>query len=182
MISLRDPRDTIASAITARNRGAQELLDKTPAQLAAGLTSFYLSCLGSCDVSFQHQLAYVKYEDLVREPAKVIPKLEAFTEIDLSDVDPDDKIGSTSQWVLDGSKTEGQPFYSELYGKAISPERIGRHVDVLSKDEIAAVERACAPLFSFYKVDNLSMFYAKAVQGASGKFLRAKWKFSRSIV
>ena len=45
---------------------------------------------------------------------------------------------------------------------------------MLSKDEIAAVERACAPLFSFYKVDNLSMFYAKAVQGASGKIPSGK--------
>jgi hypothetical protein len=102
---------------------------------------------------------------LVREPSKVIPKLAAFTGIDLGSVGAD-AAAPDSDWTPDGSKADGQPFYSELYGKAISPEHIGRHVDVLSKDEIAAVERACAPLFNFYKVDN-SVFFAKPVQGAA---------------
>ena len=169
VISLRDPRDAIASAMTARKRGVQEFLDKTPAQHAANLANYYLPCLGCHDASFQHQTAYVKYEDLVREPAKVIPKLEAYTGIDLSAVAPAGQNDSTSQWTLDGSKMEGQPLYSELYGEAISPEPIGRHVDVLSKEEIAAVECACAHLYNFYKHDYL-LYYANSFRTLPTKF------------
>lgn len=149
VVCLRDPRDVVASAVTARQKGASEFGTRPPEEIAASLVQTYLPCLGSQAPSFHRQTAYLRYESLVRDPGRVIGKLAAFTGIDLSGFDAEAEK-PCARWRLDGSKTQGQPFHSALYEQTISDAHIGRYREVLSEAEAAAVARACGPLFGLF--------------------------------
>jgi hypothetical protein len=147
VVCLRDPRDTVASAIAAQRRGAREFGAKDPAGIAASLLATYLPCFASRAPSCHRQTAYVTYEGLVREPQSVIPRLSCFTKIDLTGFDPaTDRPLAKSQ--LDGSKQEGQPFYSSLFSETIKDSHVGRYRDILSNADLAKVERECSPLLA----------------------------------
>jgi hypothetical protein len=47
---------------------------------------------------------------------------------------------------VDFEQSRDSKFYSELCGKKLSPSRIGRYKEVLSKAEIAAVLEVTGPL------------------------------------
>lgn len=147
IVCIRDPRDTVASAIAARRRGAREFGTQAPAEIAASVLATYLPCFGSRVPSCHQQTAYVKYEGLVQDPAAVVPRLARFTGIDLSDFDPA-ADRPLARWRLDGSKREGQPFHSELFSETIKASHVGRFHDVLSDAELAQVEFECEPLLA----------------------------------
>lgn len=150
VVTLRDPRDTIASAVRARNRGATEFGDMTPLRIAAVMNGYYMNCLRCSDRSFHQQTAYVTYENLVRDPSAVVKILGAFTGIDLSPVETEEGV-KPADWEPDGSKAPGQPFHSELYGKEISPERVGRYAETLSEQDALEIERICREIFEIYR-------------------------------
>ena len=147
IVCIRDPRDTVASAIAAQLRGAREFGTKAPAEIAASVLATYLPCFGSRVPSCHQQTAYVKYEGLVQDPAAVLPRLARFTGVDLSDFDPA-ADRPLARWQLDTSKHEGQPFHSELFSETIQDSHVGRFREVLSDAELAQVERECEPLLA----------------------------------
>jgi hypothetical protein len=147
IVCIRDPRDTVASAIAARRRGAREFGAQSPAEIASGVLAAYLPCFGSRAPSCHRQTAYIKYEGLAQDPAVVLPRLARFTGIDLTGFDPA-ADRPLARWQLDGSKREGQPFHSELFSETIKDSHVGRFRDILSDAELESVERECAPLLT----------------------------------
>ncbi len=147
IVCVRDPRDTVASAVAAQRRGAREFGKKAPAEIASNLLEAYLPCFGSRVPSCHQQTAYVKYEGLVQDPAAVIPRLARFTGVDLSDFDPA-ADRPVARWQLDASKREGQPFHSELFSETIKDSHVGRYREILSDAELAQVEQECEPLLA----------------------------------
>jgi hypothetical protein len=62
VIIVRDPRDTVASAVTAQARGANEFEDDMPQEIASTLFDYYAACLSCQSQGFRHNTIYVRYE------------------------------------------------------------------------------------------------------------------------
>lgn len=156
IVIVRDPRDTVASAVSARNKGATEFGTLDTAGLAADILLYYTACFGCRLESFHRQTVYVTYEGLVQDPGPVVSALQEFTGIDLSGFTPD--MGSTRSEVdFDGADEQKRALHSEHYGQAVSAERVGRFGDVLSDDDVRTVERICKPVFNAYR-EGVSVF------------------------
>ncbi len=174
VVCVRDPRDVVASAVTARNRGASEFGASPPEAIAESLVQTYMPCLGSRAPSFHRQSAYLRYETLARDPGRVIDSLAVFTGIDLSGFDAATEK-PCAHGRLDGSKAAGQPFHSDLYDQAISDAHIGRFREVLSEAEAAAVERASGPLFALFS-EAPGVFAVAGREGGEGAQARLQVK------
>jgi hypothetical protein len=73
---------------------------------------------------------FVRYTDLVRRDKKVVQELERY-------------LGYPVSWGdhPNPSHDFGSPFYSEHYGKAVTPARIGAFRTILTRWETARVEK-----------------------------------------
>ncbi len=146
IVIVRDPRDTVASAVSAMKKGATEFGTLDTASLATDLLLHYTACLLCKLESFHRQTLYVTYEALVQDPGPVVSALQEFTGIDLSGFTPD--MGEMRSEVDFDSEAEQQrALHSENYGQAVSRDRVGRFADVLSEEDVRAVERICKPIF-----------------------------------
>lgn len=147
LVVVRDPRDIVASAVTAQARGANEFEGETPQDIACCVFDYYWACLTCQSDTFRRNTMYVKYEELVQSPEDVVETIQEFTGIDLSQFDP--AMGNVRTEVeFDNHKN--RPLHSKRYGKGISPARVGRFADVLEQKVIADIERICRPLFEMF--------------------------------
>ena len=152
VISLRDPRDGVASAVVSQRKGAPEFANASAGQIAESLTEAYMRCLLCPETSFCEKTIYSKYECLVDDPAAAIKKLERFTGIDFTGVDPHDAPAQAG-WAPDMEIQRQQPTFNELHGQAISSDRVGRYAETLNADEIAEVEQIGSYLLDIYRHD-----------------------------
>lgn len=162
VISLRDPRDGVASAVTSKRKGAPEFHNFSLADIAHALTQSYISCVFCCEPSFSERTVYSKYEDLVTDPAAIMGKLSAFTGIEFGDIDPH-QAPAEAGWAPDMALQREQATFNELHGRPISAERIGRHRDVLTAAETQEVEQISAQLLDLLKLDH-SVFHVATSQ------------------
>ena len=155
VVNIRDPRDTIAS-----------MLEVTEKQRAAGAAPMHAAgprdIKTLCRVFLDHyrwmddlppdqakRVTLVRYETLMGEPARALAELEAALGLSF-DRSRLQAFGETREASanLDPAYRGKHPFYgayfSELYNRNLTAERIGRHVEVLTGPEIAEVERLCA--------------------------------------
>lgn len=140
LVIVRDPRDTVASAVTSQRKGALEFGNSTPVDIAKKILTYLKPCVLCSNPGFKKNTLYVKYESLVRDPVAVSAIIQEFTGIKLDGFDPN--VGSEDQeWLQQDS-----PFYSEHYGNAITDKRIGRYKDVLSKEDIQKIDEVCIPI------------------------------------
>jgi hypothetical protein len=49
---------------------------------------------------------------------------------------------------FDSEAEQQRALHSERYGQAVSAERVGRFADVLSDEDVRAVERICKPIIN----------------------------------
>jgi len=146
IVIVRDPRDTIASAVSAMKKGATEFGTLDTASLATDLLLHYTACLLCKLESFHRQTLYVTYEALVQDPGPVVSALQEFTGIDLSGFTPD-MANTRSEVDFDSADEQERALHSGHYGQAVSAERVGRFAEVLSEEDVRAVERICKPIF-----------------------------------
>ena len=164
VMSVRDPRDIVASMIEVSNRKLQKKMQGYPQiprdvklmassrdveSMASKLMTCYEPCLACRDPGFRARLLYVKYEDLVSDPSSVIADMQSWTGLDLSEFDP------AGEWPrslrdFDVDREIGTPYITEPYGKAITARSIGRYKNTLSVEETLTVERMCAPLMQAF--------------------------------
>jgi len=146
IIVVRDPRDTVASAVSARERGALEFGSMSPKEIAGNLFHHYNACLSCKSESFRRNTMYVKYEDLVQSPYQVVKRIQDFAGIDLSDFDQ--KMENIRTEVnFDQESKQEDPLHSSHYGKNVSSARIGRFSSILDGRVVLEIEQVCRPLF-----------------------------------
>ena len=138
IIILRDPRDSVASAMVAKSKGAEQFKNKSAVQVAQEINFFFEQCVNCPDVNFHKNTIYLKYERLVSDPTPTIETLQNFLGIDLSEFNPHAENAD-----LERVRSSENPFHTELYGKAISNKSIGKYKNVLSGSDVEQIEILC---------------------------------------
>ncbi|MCL2935002.1 MAG: sulfotransferase [Trichodesmium sp. MAG_R03] len=158
ILIIRDPRDTIASLINVGNKMASlgETRHLTPMFTERKLSEFiefycraYAPSWNCKSPGFQTKVGYIKYEHLVLNPERAIKQLQHFTGLNLGGFIKDDKCQGSKINYSQLSDAE-KPWYSELYGKGISPASIGRYRQVLQQEEINFIQREGADIFRIF--------------------------------
>jgi hypothetical protein len=154
VVIVRDPRDAVASMVEVgsrmRSQGQENVItSRDMGKLARQFLSYYAPVLRAREQSFRRALHLLRYEDLVREPDAAIESLRRFTGLKLANA------GRGQPWArtkVDFKALEEwaphRPWASELWGKELSPDRIGRYRKVLNDSEIAMIERICGPFMT----------------------------------
>ena len=155
VVSIRDPRDTIASMVRVAER--QSARGVTPPPQIRGrnmrtLCETFLSnyrWMETMPASLAGRVTTVRYEALMTDTAATVADLARALEVKI-DLDRIAAFGETRERSanFDPAIRASDPllggFFSELYNSNLTPSRIGRHVEVLTQDEIAEIERRCA--------------------------------------
>ena len=153
---VRDPRDVVASMKAVRERHER---DRSPGPLAGmrsieALCGFYAShyvgILASGD-SLEGRLLIVRYEDAMRRPEEAIGRIGAFcgARYDLAAASEFQAAHAQSP-TFDKDRRMQDPFarafWSDLYTKPLTEERIGTFAQLLSPAEITEIEDRLASL------------------------------------
>ena len=145
IVMIRDPRDVVASALEAIERGAQEFSTRDPARIAESMRAYTTNCTESRLPGFRENCLYLRYEDLVSQPEAAHQLLGEFTGIALDSSVA--RAGARPGRVdYDSDAQVDRPLHSPLYGRAMSTGRIGNYKKVLTPSQVAAVEEICAPI------------------------------------
>jgi len=150
VISVRDPRDTIASQIAVGKRlesaGERNQFPRNILKLAREYNRHYLPTLECANPDFTRQLLFVKYESLTRQPEMEIERIRRFTGLALHGADAV-TCWSRSNRDFREEYSGGDPFLTEHYGQRITPSRIGRYREVLTSREIRLLDAECAVIY-----------------------------------
>lgn len=153
LVTLRDPRDGIASQVVVGEKqakaGKNVRFPRDMQQLVWEYQGLYTSCVNSPDADFKSRILYVKYEDLVGEPAKELARIRTFTGLSLTGFDPT-KGWQSSERDFQGVVEAGDPYTSPLYGQGMSRQRIHRYKEVLTTAEIRFIELRAVQYFQHF--------------------------------
>lgn len=158
LIIVRDPRDTIASMIEVGERLASQGYDdifttmfttRDMKQLCNHYKSFYAPSIHYQVPDFHNQLLYIKYELLVENPALQIDRIKSFTNLTLNQFNQN-ATWQRSQINFSATSPDYNPWYTELYGKAISATQVNRYRQVLTESEIATIEQECTDALQIF--------------------------------
>lgn len=149
---VRDPRDVIASLIRVGERMhatgvvdamGRVFLSRDIDTMVAYFHSFYAPSAGCSLPGFRQRCAFLRYEDLVRDPAGMLPRLREFTGLSLADVDPSaDPMTARPEHASDVPYERA--WVTPLFGRGVNDSRIGGFREVLSPDEEARVQKGTA--------------------------------------
>jgi hypothetical protein len=147
---VRDPRDVVASMKRVRDSHAR---DGVPGPLAAARTTAAL-----CDVYGSHyallldsaqglggRLMIVRYEDFVSAPKESVAAIGAFcgARYDLDEVAEFSAADAANATFDKGGRSQdpfSRAFWSDLYTKPLSDERVGRFAETLTASEVGEIE------------------------------------------
>ena len=156
LLIVRDPRDVAASLIQVgermKSQGREnEFSTRDMDAIARHYKSFYEPAMRTPTPAFRKNLQVVKYEDLVTDTPTEIERLRGFTGLEFKDLDNED-FWAGSKWDFKKMEEWGlhRPWSSELWGKGMSSDRVGRYREIMTDDEIAAIERQCADVFHLF--------------------------------
>lgn len=161
IVTVRDPRDTVLSmrevARKQRDQGTVTTLTKMNDGLEAlskFYNAYYFRLLRGDFAKLRPRLTVVRYEDLVSRTPQVIRDLAEFSGLHLGEFDPASAWQRTAQ---DYAALRRDPHHgawtTELYGKAVSDQSIGRFRDAFSRAEIKAVEDQCQDIMRLFRYD-----------------------------
>jgi hypothetical protein len=148
LCAVRDPRDQVVSEYETGLRQIQQGLQNRMAEnrdfraLAAASMHYYRPLLQAADTHGESFL-FVRYEDLVLHTADTLGRLRDFTGLTLADFDRDAPWSRVEiDWGIFGTR----PFFTPFYGQRMEASRVGRFADVLSPEEVRAIEDVCRPV------------------------------------
>jgi sulfotransferase family protein len=147
LISVRDPRDIITSIMDVAERQAAQggRSDLTAAgrdmKKLSDLVKTYYAPILTSGLS-NGRIAFVRYENLITRTERTVAEMADFCGISLGNYDPD------REWTYAFPPTHKTPFHTDLMGKPLSNDSIGRHRAVLTADEIGQIDRHCAELYA----------------------------------
>jgi hypothetical protein len=145
---VRDPRDVIASIKEARDKHLESGVKSpvTPLQKIDDLCRHYASYYASLGSSnLRGRLRFVRYEDVMRDPKGTIAGIGEFCgadyDLDAAATFNEDHAASTNfnKEVRLRDPISGA-FWSDMYTKDLSSERIGRFADSLTAAEIDEIQ------------------------------------------
>lgn len=153
VVSVRDPRDIVASqleiAIKERKVAPGQHGEADIGRLAAAVMRAYESCLPAAPAG-SDRLCFVRYEDLVAAPRDVVAGLARWAGLDLAGFDPANAWAhSLRDYAAD--RAAGSAYVTELFGKAVSDQRVGQYRKALRPADVAAIERICQPLMAAFR-------------------------------
>ncbi len=153
LITLRDPRDGIASQVVVGEKqakaGRNVRFPRDMRQLVWEYQGLYTSCVNSQEAAFKSRILYVKYEDLVSDAEQELARIRAFTGLSLAGFDPS-KDWQSSQRDFSAVVEAGDPYTSPLYGQGLSGQRVQRYQEVLTPDEIRYIEQHAVQYFQHF--------------------------------
>ena len=160
VISVRDPKDTIASMIKVgekhRQDGVNSFLARADRNLKVLCTSyrqFYLPVIKAIDnggEELKARVLFVPYEQLIGDTETEVRRLSAFCDLSLSPAEMADRDARRSRVTRETDPLFDHPHWSAyvtgLSGGPISGASIGRHREVLSADEAEKIDALCADI------------------------------------
>ncbi|MFC4347224.1 sulfotransferase family protein [Kordiimonas lipolytica] len=155
VIAIRDPRDTIASMLEVGKKMAAQgqnhpFNTHSVPEIAKHMRGFYSQVLLASDLSEEFKAAtkWVRYEELVSQPAVVMEELRAFTGLNLVDFDPESptkRIHPTLMAARTKDEAPVQPWVSDLMrGAPITTKRTGSYKDLLTNEQISQIDECLA--------------------------------------
>lgn len=148
VVIVREAKDTVASCLTAKQRGAFQFQGMNAEAIARDLMRTYEPCFTPHATDFPNKVHFVRYEDVVRFPRAAAATLSQVLDIDLSSFSPEEKA---SRSVVDDWSGDGvlRPYARTDFQGAVKASRIGSHAEVLSESEARVVDDICALLRAF---------------------------------
>ena len=151
VVSVRDPRDVVASMLTVAEKQIKN--GRTSNMVQAGrdvakLTKLFLSFyngLNRMPREASPRLQYVKYEDVVLNTAALLPKLSQYTGLDLGGYDP------KAKWKYTRPRSTNEVFDTKIRGNALSSSSIGNYKSQLSDGQIEAIEKTAHNFMKHFK-------------------------------
>jgi len=162
VINVRDPRDTIASIVKVgeqhksnNTKSEQSLMGRDMYALSNFFKRYYVEAFDR-NSPIRDRTLFVRYEDVMMNVEKQCERMGEFCGLSFSREKiitmGEEKAGSAN---MNPETRQKDPysgaFWSELYNKNLSSERIGRHKKVLTPDEIKQIEKYCADFNQIFK-------------------------------
>lgn len=161
VVSLRDPRDIVASmmAVGDRHRSNGEASFLAAAgrdidRLCAAYRDYCLPVIRALtdQPELRQRLCFVRYDALVGDTAATLARLSAFTGIALAPGTA--AAGASWRSTVSAKAVGGNPYWgaylTALSGGPVSSASIGRYREVLSDAEAARVEQLCADVVAAF--------------------------------
>jgi hypothetical protein len=146
VIVVRDPRAVIASLIrVAERQGRPQPGPRAMRGHVARFRSFYARPMAAFAGRHRDRVAWVRYEDLVTRPRETARRLGAFTGIDLSGYQSDAPWRGWDDGTVDLDERRTAPFFSPLWGGAVTDERVDAWREVLTEQEAGELCKALGP-------------------------------------
>lgn len=154
VIVVRDPRDIIASTVEVARREAEEQESEAAPlgmrAMAMRALSYYQRPLQAFGPKNSDRVLWVRYEDMVRDPEGTARRLGDFTGIDLSGYQSGEPWRGWADGTVDLEERRKSPFFSPLWGQAVTDARIGTWQAVLTDKDETTVTRAMAPIMQAF--------------------------------
>ncbi len=158
VVSVRDPKDTIASMIRVGEKHREDKVKSFLAgagrdirALCASYRQFYIPLLNAIrgdHAGLRERTLFIGYESLIGDTEAAIAHLSDFSQLPLEMPPSEGEANWRSR--IDEDELAGEPHWSayvtELSGGPISAASIGRFREVLSAAEIEEIDRRCADL------------------------------------
>lgn len=160
VISMRDPRDVIASqleiAVKEQQVAAGQHREADIRRMAVQMMRAYEGCM-KAGPDGRERLRIQRYEELVSAPRDVVGELCEFTGLDLTGFDPSN-AWARSLRDFEADRAAGSSYVTELFGKAVSDQRVGQYRRILRPADVRVIEAVCQPLMNLfrYKTDEAS--------------------------
>lgn len=161
VICVRDPKDTIASIIKVSERQKQNdvvsfftMTGRDIGKLCNAYNSHYVSTINSLNndtTDLRKRVLFIRYEDLINETSKTVAGLSRFCGVSLDRFDKN----APRRTATDVTKVAQHPhwgaYLTDLSGKPISANSIGKYKSVLTLEEASEIDQHCARMRQMFK-------------------------------
>lgn len=155
ILTMRDPRDIIASMIDVGERmqqlGQQHFFqDRNIEYLSNYIKTFYTPTLNSQDQDYRHRTLIIRYEDIINNTADIKRKLSSFTGLAM-DFDDNTSLNPGNRKDMDENQDRYLPWITENNDKEINNSSIGRYNTVLTAKEIEQANLHCDDILTLFQ-------------------------------
>jgi len=156
ILTVRDPRDTIASMVRVMETQTKigQITDLTMRGrdmelLSRYYLSFYSPVMSSDSPTLADSTLILRHEDVLGAFDELLETLREFTGLPLQGV------SAANPWArssidFSNSRTSVSPVDSSLHGQPLSAAHAGNFLDVLTPDEVHAIEHHCAEVIQLF--------------------------------
>lgn len=155
ILTMRDPRDIMASMIDVGNRmkqqGQQHFFQQRNIEyLSNYIKSFYAPTLNNQDQAYRNRCLTLRYEDLVNNTTDIKQKIALFTGLAM-DFDENVKLNANHHTDMKENQSRYQPWITDNNDKDINDSSIGRYKSVLTDTEIKQANQHCADILQLFQ-------------------------------